>query len=85
MDPLLNQLFVLEKSTLWVSPQDYMDEIRQETQASSPSKKKQKQSTVGLWCHGISVKDQNLYFGLGPIPKPKPKLADTFGRYLNRY
>ena len=25
----------------------------------------------------------NHYFGLGLIPKPKPKLADTFGR--NRY
>ena len=25
------------------------------------------------------------YFGLGPIPKSKPKLADTFGRYRNRY
>ena len=22
---------------------------------------------------------RNHYFGLGPIPKPKPKLADTFG------
>ena len=55
MDPLLNQLFILEKSTLWVSPQDYMDEIRQENQASSPSKKKQRQATVGLWCHGIIV------------------------------
>ena len=27
--------------------------------------------------------DWNHYFGLGPIPKPK--LADTFGRYCNRY
>jgi len=34
-----------EKSTLWVSPQDYMDEIRQENQANSPIKKKQRQST----------------------------------------
>ena len=31
------------------------------------------------------VYDQNHYFGLGPIPKPKPKLADTFGRYHNWY
>jgi hypothetical protein len=23
------------------------------------------------------VYDRNHYFGLGPIPKPKPKLADT--------
>ena len=29
------------------------------------------------------VYDQNHYFGLGP--KPKPKLADTFDRYRNRY
>ena len=29
------------------------------------------------------VYDRNHYFGLGPIPKPK--LADTFGRYHNRY
>ena len=29
------------------------------------------------------VYDRNHYFGLGP--KPKPKLADTFGRYHNRY
>ena len=27
----------------------------------------------------IIVYDQNHYFGLGPIPKQKPKLADTFG------
>ena len=32
------------------------------------------------------VYDRNHYFGLGPIPKLKPKLADsTFGRYHNRY
>ena len=31
------------------------------------------------------VYDRNHYFGSGPIPKPKPKLADTFGRYCNRY
>ena len=31
------------------------------------------------------VYDRNHYFGFGPIPKPKPKLADTFGRYRNRY
>ena len=31
------------------------------------------------------VYDQNHYFGLGPIPKRKPKLADTFGRYRNWY
>ena len=31
------------------------------------------------------VYDRNHYFGLGPIPKPKPKLADTFGRDRNRY
>ena len=30
------------------------------------------------------VYDRYHYFGLGPIPKPKPKLADTFGRYRNR-
>ena len=34
---------------------------------------------------GPLVYDRNHYFGLGPIPKPKPKLADTFGRYRNRY
>ena len=27
------------------------------------------------------VYERNHYFGLGPIPDPKPKLADTFGRY----
>ena len=31
------------------------------------------------------VYDRNHYFGFGPIPKPKPKLTDTFGRYRNRY
>ena len=31
------------------------------------------------------VYDRNLYFGLNPIPKLKPKLADTFGQYRNRY
>jgi hypothetical protein len=29
------------------------------------------------------VYDRNHYFGLGRIPKPK--LADTYGRYRNRY
>ena len=31
------------------------------------------------------VYDRNHYFSFGPIPKPKPKLVDTFGRYRNRY
>ena len=31
------------------------------------------------------VYNRNHYSGLGPIPKPNPKLADTFGRYRNRY
>ena len=31
------------------------------------------------------VYDRNHYFGLGPIPKLKPKLPDTFGRYRKRY
>ena len=31
------------------------------------------------------VYDRPNYFGLGPIPIPKPKLANTFGRYCNRY
>ena len=31
--------------------------------------------------HNQVVYDQNHYFGLGP--KPKPKLADTFGQYRN--
>ena len=31
------------------------------------------------------VYNQNHYFGLGTIPRPKPKLADTFSRYRNRY
>ena len=31
------------------------------------------------------VYDRKHYFGLGPITKPKPKLADTFGRYFNWY
>ena len=34
-------------------------------------------------CSFKLVYDRNHYFGLGPIPKPK--LADTFGRYRNRY
>ena len=44
---------------------------------------KDKESMVGsvVWI----VYDQNHYFGLGPIPKPKPKLADTFSRYRNWY
>ena len=28
---------------------------------------------------------RNHFFGLGPIQKSKPKLADTFSLYLNRY
>ena len=32
---------------------------------------------VTVWC--ILVYDRNPYFGLGLIPKPKLKLADTFG------
>ena len=35
--------------------------------------------------YSVLVYDRNHYFGLGPIPKPKPKLADTFGQYCNRY
>ena len=31
------------------------------------------------------VYDRNHYFSFGPIPKPKPKLVDSFGRYRNRY
>ena len=33
----------------------------------------------------VVVYDRNHYFGFGLILKPKPKLADTFGRYRNRY
>ena len=29
--------------------------------------------------------NRNHYFGLGPILKPKPKLANTFNQYFNRY
>ena len=29
--------------------------------------------------------DWNYYFGLGPILKPKPNLADAFSRYSNQY
>ena len=29
------------------------------------------------------VYNRNHYFGLGQIPKPKPKLADTFVQYRN--
>ena len=29
------------------------------------------------------VYNRNHYFGLGLIPKPNPRLADTFGRYRN--
>ena len=36
-------------------------------------------------CPSVLVYDRNHYFGFGPIPKLKPKLADTFGRYRNRY
>ena len=32
----------------------------------------------------ILVYDQNHYFGFGPIPKPKPELANTFGQYRNQ-
>ena len=31
----------------------------------------------------LEVYDRNQYFGLGSIPKPKPRLANTFGRYRN--
>jgi hypothetical protein len=43
----------------------------------------------GCWgqrmLYGKVVYDRNHYFGLGPILKLKPKLADTFGGYRNRY
>ena len=43
-------------------------------------------SLFSFWLtHLALVYNRNHYFGLGPIPKPKPKLADTFGRYRNRY
>ena len=35
--------------------------------------------------HYEIVYDRNHYLGFGPILKPKPKLADTFGRYRNPY
>ena len=31
---------------------------------------------------GLPWGDLKTYFGLGPIPKPIPKLANTFDRYL---
>ena len=31
------------------------------------------------------VYDRNHYFVIGPILKPKPKLADTFDRYCTHY
>ena len=31
------------------------------------------------------VYDWNHYFGLVPLPKPKPKLADTFSQYCKWY
>ena len=34
---------------------------------------------VTVWCILDLVYDRNRYFGLGLIPKPKLKLADTFG------
>ena len=41
------------------------------------------------WIHILKlVYDRNQYIGLGPIPKPKPKLANTnhtFVRYRNQY
>ena len=39
----------------------------------------------GNLLNGIVVYDPNHYFGLGPIPKPKPKWANAFGRYRNCY
>ena len=39
----------------------------------------------GLKIETVLVNDWNRYFGLGPIPKPKPKLANTFDRYHNQY
>ena len=41
-------------------------------------------SSKGIGSSGL-VYNRNHYFGFGPIPKPKPKLVDTFGRYRNRY
>ena len=40
---------------------------------------------LSLFFYQFTVYDRNHYFGLVPIPKPKPKLANTFSRYLNRY
>ena len=36
-------------------------------------------------CQLKVVYDRNHYINLGQILKPKPKLADTFGRYCSRY
>ena len=68
--------------------QDLMQTLKQEiTIKKIKAKIQEKQDNGGnhlhLFLNAIVVYNRNLYFGLDPIPKPKPKLADTFCRYHN--
>ena len=55
--------------------------------------RKQEEYKIKEICHTFSIAkhhwkivyDRNPYFGLGLIPKPKPKLSNAFCRYRNQY
>ena len=70
--------------------------IRKETSESPEHKKKyqflpeepmisERPNTNQVGIRSPLVYNRNHYFGLGPILKRKPKLADTFDRYCNSY
>ena len=44
-----------------------------------------KKMTMQIFSYFSVVYDWNHYFGLGLVPKPKPKLANTLGRYCKWY
>ena len=57
------------------------ENIEEEDRVASPKIK----SSSNKVCSSVRPKPLFWFTYLGPIPKPKPKLSDTFGRYRNRY
>ena len=71
---------VAQKLLLW----SIMDHIILNIPVKNVYVKVSKYIFQDMLLHGV-VYDQNHYFGSGLIPKLKPRLADTFGPYRNRY